>query len=92
LDSNELTQARLGLRRNYRLSSGVEPGLLQGQFATNQCIAAAEVMLKDGHKGTKQMSTIACRLDLRRLERLHWHQRKFLVQYIAPQTREGADS
>ena len=60
----KLTQARLGWPRNYRLSSGVGPGLFQGWLATNQCIAAAEVMLKDGHKGAKQMSTIACRLGL----------------------------
>jgi hypothetical protein len=32
--------------------------------ATNQCIATAEVMLKGGHKGTKRISTIACRLSL----------------------------
>jgi hypothetical protein len=44
-----LTQARLGLRKNSKLSSGVEPGLFQGALATNQYIAAAEVMLKDGH-------------------------------------------
>jgi hypothetical protein len=44
------TQARLGLRKNYVLSSGVEPDLFQGLLATNQCIAAAEVTLKDGHK------------------------------------------
>jgi hypothetical protein len=36
--------------RNDRLSSGVGPNLFQGRRATNQCIAAAEVTLKDGHK------------------------------------------
>src|SRR6266567_6870731 len=40
------------LAKTYRLSNGVGPDLLQGRPATNQCIAAAEVMLFDGHSGT----------------------------------------
>jgi len=54
---------------NGNLSNGVRTSLFQGQFATNLWIAAAEVMLIDGHKGTKQLWTIACRLSLRPLNR-----------------------
>ena len=36
--------------RNDRLSSAFGPHLFQGRLATNQCTAAAEVMLKGGHK------------------------------------------
>src|SRR5947209_4967723 len=48
-DSSDPGSARLA-KENDRLSSGVEPSLFQGWLATNQCIAAAKVMLKDGHK------------------------------------------
>jgi hypothetical protein len=44
--------------------TGVEPNLFQGWIATNQCIAAAEVMLQGGHMAPKRFSTIACRPDL----------------------------
>ncbi|HYK58803.1 MAG TPA: hypothetical protein VEV85_05180, partial [Bryobacteraceae bacterium] len=54
--------ARLAKKR--RLSNGVVPRLLQGRPATNQCIAAAEVMLFCGHSGTNPLSTIACRPGL----------------------------
>ena len=60
---------RLGLHKNLQNSpTGSGPGLLQGGSATNQYIVAAEVMLNDGHKDTKQMSTIACRLGRLHLE------------------------
>ena len=64
---------------------------MQGGPATNQYIAAAEVMLNDGHKGTTQLSTIACRLGRFQLVpgAGHGRYRKFLVQFIAPQAREG---
>src|SRR6516162_7207822 len=55
--------ARLAKKR--RLYNGVVPRLLQGRPATNQCIAAAEVMLLCGHSGTNPLSTIACRPGLR---------------------------
>jgi len=74
--------------------SPTESGLafFKAGSATNQYIAAAEVMLIGGHNGTKQMSTIACRLG-----RFHLapsagqggYTQKFLVQFIAPQAREG---
>jgi len=67
---SELDSGSARLAKDYKLSSGVGPGLFQGWPATIQCIAAAEVMLRDGHKGTKQMSTIACRLGLGILEPL----------------------
>src|SRR3990172_5527233 len=46
------------------IDSPTESGLafFKAGSATNQYIAAAEVMLIGGHNGTKQMSTIACRL------------------------------
>src|SRR3954463_10733459 len=64
--STLILQLRLGsgCERNERLSSGVVSSLFQGRLATNQCIAAAEVTLKDGHKAPKRLSTIACHPDL----------------------------
>jgi hypothetical protein len=47
--------------------TGSSSAFIQGRLATNQCIAAAEVMLKDGHKGTNRSSTIACRPGLQRI-------------------------
>src|SRR6266404_2482525 len=49
------------LAKPHKLSGGVEPDLFQGLLATKQSIAATEVMLRDGHQGTKTQSTIACR-------------------------------
>ena len=64
LDHLALSNADPGsarLAKNDRLSSRVELDPLQGQQATNRCIAAAEVMLFCGHLGTNPLSTIACR-------------------------------
>src|SRR6266404_1961079 len=49
------------LAKPHKLSGGVERDLFQGLLATKQSIAATEVMLRDGHQGTKTLSTIACR-------------------------------
>ena len=55
-------QARLGWRLRNRLCGGLELGLLQGQLATKQWTAATEVRLRDGHVGTKTVTTIAVEL------------------------------
>ena len=55
-------KARLGWRLRNRLSGRVELGLLQGQLATKQWTAATEVRLRDGHIGTKTVTTIAVEL------------------------------
>src|SRR6266403_621180 len=53
--------------------------------ATNQCIAAAEVMLLNGHKApTVHRPLLAARV-LSRLKARGRRRFKFLVQYIAPQ-------
>ena len=83
----DLGSARLA-KGNCKLSNGVESGLFQGAIATNPCITAAEVMLKDGHKGTRQRSTIACRPNLSELEPSRWARRKFQAPWIAPQARQ----
>jgi hypothetical protein len=80
-------EARLGLRKNDRLSSGVRPNLFQGQLATNQCIAAAEVTLKDGHKAPDGFSTIACRLGSASIKTCPSAEEKFPAQCIALQRR-----
>jgi hypothetical protein len=51
-------------------------------------------MLNHGHKGTKEISTIACRLGRSQLEPCAGQGRsqKFLVQFIAPRTREGSST
>ena len=47
-------------------------------------------MLNDGHKGTMEISTIACRLGRSHLEPAAGQggSQKFLVQFIAPRARE----
>jgi hypothetical protein len=59
--------ARLGSVGDHdnRLSGGVECGFFQSQFATKQRTATTEVRLIDGHKGTKQIGTIAVELGYR---------------------------
>jgi hypothetical protein len=59
--------ARLGSVGDHdnRLSGGVESGFLQSQLATKQSTATTEVRLLDGHKGTKQIGTIAVELGSR---------------------------
>jgi hypothetical protein len=51
-------------------------------------------MLNDGHKGTMEMSTIACRLGRSHLEPAAGQggSQKFLVQFIAPPAREGGST
>lgn len=71
------------MRKNYRHSSGVGPAFFKAGLATNQCIAAAEVMLIDGHKGTKRIATIACRPDLQTIRNPDGARHKFLAQCIA---------
>src|SRR5262245_49844381 len=87
------TKVRLGLPKTTDSPTGSGPHLLQGGPATNQYIAAAEVMLNDGHKGTKQMSTIACPPRSTPISSPPsvgaGTTEKFLVQFIAPQAREG---
>jgi hypothetical protein len=62
-----LNLARLGSVGDHdnRLSGGVESGFFQSQFATKQWTATTEVRLGYGHKGTKQIGTIAVELGYR---------------------------
>jgi hypothetical protein len=79
------------LRENDRLSNGITPNPLQIRNATNQCIAAAEVMLLPGHEGTNPLSTIACRLDLLTINTYASHGSWFLASiHRASQAREYA--
>src|SRR5580692_4887699 len=64
--------------------TGPGRAFFKAEPATNQCIAAAEVMLKDGHKGTNRLSTIACRPGLP-LSDAPPADPKFPAQCIAPQ-------
>src|SRR6266853_652668 len=81
---------RLGLgsacERNYRLSNEAGTGPFSRHWpATNQCIAAAEVMLLNGHKApTVHRPLLAARV-LSRLKARGRRRFKFLAQYIAPQ-------
>src|ERR1039457_2586093 len=49
----EICQARLSWRVRHKLSDGVEWAFAGSQLATKPKIATTEVMLSDGHKGTK---------------------------------------
>src|ERR1700679_3404783 len=58
--------------------------------ATNRYLAAAEVILLNGHSGTKYRSTIACRLGLHSVEPTSQRQRKFLTLFSGPKAYEAA--
>jgi hypothetical protein len=56
----------------------------------NRSLAAAEVILMNGHSGTKYRSTIACRLGLHSVEPTSHRQRKFLTLFSGPKAYEAA--
>jgi hypothetical protein len=56
---------------------------------TNRSLACAEVILMNGHSGTKYCSTIACRLGLHSVESTSHRQRKFLTLISGPKPYEA---
>ena len=79
--------ARHGLK--HILTNGVGP-FARTPHATNRSLAAAEVILFNGHSGTKYCSTIACRLGLHSVEPTSHRQRKFLTLFSGPKAYEAA--